>query len=70
MRPAAGPIPGSTIWPRLINPVGFDKTGPADERQLTILRALGRRFAISAACFLNRFKIRKQEKARLQQPGF
>jgi hypothetical protein len=28
MRPAAGPIPGSAIRPRLINPAGFDKAKP------------------------------------------
>jgi hypothetical protein len=33
MRPAAGPIPGSAICPRLINPARFDKAKPpADQR--------------------------------------
>jgi hypothetical protein len=37
MRPAAGPIPGSAIPSRLINPAGFDKAKPpAVQRSLTM----------------------------------
>jgi hypothetical protein len=49
-RPAAAPIPGSTIPARLINPVGFDKTrSPAVERPLTIAAALRLPIAVQAA---------------------